>query len=198
MPRRCKFLEMSGRLVAFFLILLFPLFITFAQTKSKKIRGYKIHNSNILVTTDKLKSDRIGKTVVVVNLGKPQISAFSPFAITIDLKPEVTVFGQSGEIDFIVFEDFTVNGFNLRIKEYNEKIKFRRSKLVNLKTPLKIVISTSQIVLGSAIQILRSKKEWRVRGRALVFGRFKKSFLKFKRVIPVDIDLTIKNLWSLK
>lgn len=38
-----------------------------------------------------------------------------------------------------------------------------------------------------------AKDEWTVTGRVFVFGRFKKFGFDFKRVVPVEINLKIKN-----
>jgi len=37
------------------------------------------------------------------------------------------------------------------------------------------------------------RTNWPVTGVAYVFGRFKKSLFKFKRVVPVELELQIRN-----
>jgi hypothetical protein len=38
-----------------------------------------------------------------------------------------------------------------------------------------------------------SKPVWPVTGRVYVFGQYKKFLFKFKRVVPVELSLTLKN-----
>jgi len=37
------------------------------------------------------------------------------------------------------------------------------------------------------------KETWPVTGRVYVFGKFKKSLFSFKRCVPVELDLTMRN-----
>ena len=59
--------------------------------------------------------------------------------------------------------------------------------------PARIFLGTGQIVKAAWKEIAETKKEWTITGRVFVFGKFKKLGFSFKRVIPVDINLTIKN-----
>jgi hypothetical protein len=38
-----------------------------------------------------------------------------------------------------------------------------------------------------------SKKEWTITGRVFVFGKFRKFGFEHKRVVPIDIHLTVAN-----
>jgi len=38
-----------------------------------------------------------------------------------------------------------------------------------------------------------SKETWPITGRVYVCGKFKKFLFTFKRCVPVDLDLTIRN-----
>ena len=169
--------------------------IAFAQAQElpKNIRGYKVHNAKVLFSTSRTKPITNNGLTVVMYIDKLEISDISLFGLTIKTTPQITVFKQSGKIDFITFEDFTINGLRVKIQNYNDGFKFKNSKIFRLKSPIKTFVSTSQTLHGAAKEILNSKKEWRVKGRAFIFGRFRKSFLHFKRVIPINIDILIKN-----
>jgi len=62
-----------------------------------------------------------------------------------------------------------------------------------LPKPIKIFLNTGQVLRGALSELKQSKEEWTVTGRVFAFGQFKKSFLKFKRVVPIEINLKIKN-----
>jgi hypothetical protein len=46
---------------------------------------------------------------------------------------------------------------------------------------------------GAVRELKDSKEEWSVTGRVFVFGKFKKFGFNFKRVVPVEINIKIKN-----
>ena len=62
-----------------------------------------------------------------------------------------------------------------------------------LPTPAKITINTANIAKAAYKELVDSKKDWSVTGIVFVFGKFRKFGVSFKRVVPVKIDLTIKN-----
>ena len=115
------------------------------------------------------------------------------FGITLELDSKVTVFGQSGKIDFISFKDFKVNGIKVDIEEYRTRFEFKKGKAFELEKPVQIFVSTSQSLRGALSEYKDSKDKWLVKGRVFVFGKFKKFGFSFKRVIPVDIELEIDN-----
>jgi len=87
-----------------------------------------------------------------------------------------------------------LNWIKSSLEEYKESFEFRKNQNAVLPKPIKIRLSTAQTLRGALSELKDSKDEWTVTGRVFVFGQFKKSFLKFKRVVPVEINLKIKNL----
>ena len=50
-----------------------------------------------------------------------------------------------------------------------------------------------QAVKGALSERRDSKGQWRVKGTAMVFGKFRKFGFSFKRVVPVKVDFYIPN-----
>lgn len=168
----------------------------FAQDLPDKIRGYKLHKVKIAVKTENEKSDKskeASENEAFVKVAEPEILDFSLTGITFELAAELSSIEQGGTVDFLTFHDFRVNGLKVDLEEYKESFDFKKNKSIILPKPFKIFLGTGQALSGAVKEIKDSKEEWRVTGRVFVFGHFKKSFLKFKRVVPVDIDILIKN-----
>jgi len=63
-----------------------------------------------------------------------------------------------------------------------------------LREPLRIYIYLPSALLA-ALGDWRgdSKETWPVTGRVYVFGKFKKGPFSFKRVVPVELNLSMRN-----
>lgn len=164
-----------------------------AQDLPKEIRGYKVQQVKISVKNQTEKTDKKDKSEAFVKVGEPELIGVSLTGITFELSAEIDSLQQSGTIDFLTFQDFRVNGFKVDVEEYKESFEFKKNQLVVLPKPIKIFVGAEQTLLGALKEMKESKDEWTVTGKIFVFGQFKKSFLKFKRVVPVEINLKIKN-----
>jgi hypothetical protein len=174
--------------------LIFLFAISFlAQDLPDEIRGYKVHKAKVAVRTQADKNNPKEDFSVAVNFDKPELIKISPLGATFEVYGEMTVFEQSGKIDFLTFKDFRVNGLKIEIEEYTESFEIEKNKPTRLKTPIKIFVSAAQTIKGGLKEAFRSEKEWQVTGRVFVFGKFKKIGFKFKRVVPVDVNLKIIN-----
>lgn len=172
------------------------LFLTSSVNSQKlpdKIRGYKVYKTEISVTDETAGNSDKKDLGVDVDFEEPELAEVSLLGITLSLESRITVFGQSGTIDFISFKDFKVNDINVEIEEYKTSFDFKKGKPVKLEKPVEIFINTKQMLRGAVEEYKDSKNVWLVTGRVFVFGHFKKFGFKFKRVIPVDVNLTIKN-----
>ena len=180
---------------AIFSCLIF-LFLTLPVNSQKlpdKIRGYKVYKTEISVTDESINNRNEKDLGVEVDFEEPELANFSLFGITLSLESQITVFGQSGTVDFISFEDFKVNDINVKIEEYQDSFDFKKGESVQLEKPIEIFINTRQTLRGALKEYKDSKQKWLVTGRVFVFGRFNKFGFKFKRVIPVDVNLSIEN-----
>jgi hypothetical protein len=178
--------------VILFLILLFGL-AAFAQELPKEIRGYKVHKTGISVKTSSNKTPARSGPEALVKIGDPAVTDLSFTGLTFEIPAEITSFDQSGRVDFLTFHDFKVNGLAVDVEEYRSAFSFKKNELVVLPEPARIFLGTGQIVKAAWKEIAETKKEWTITGRVFVFGKFRKLGFSFKRVIPVDINLTIKN-----
>ncbi|HLM03327.1 MAG TPA: hypothetical protein VK400_19905, partial [Pyrinomonadaceae bacterium] len=164
-----------------------------AQDLPDEIRGYKVHKAKISVQTGASRNSAGEDFRVIVDFDAPQLVGITPLGATFQVSGEMTVFDQSGKIDFLTFRDFRVNGLKVEIEEYREPFEIEKNKPARLKKPIKIFVSATQSIKGGLKEIFRSETEWQVTGRAFVFGKFKKMGFKFKRVVPVDVNLKIVN-----
>ncbi len=167
-----------------------------AQDLPGEIRGYKVYNAKISVKNQAEKTDaknKKDKSEAFVKVGEPEVVDISLTGVTLELSAEIDALGQSGTIDFLTFKDFRINGLVVDVEEYRESFEFKKNQTVILPKPVKIFVGTGQTLRGAVRELKESKDEWTVTGTVFVFGRFKKSFLKFKRVVPVEINIKIKN-----
>jgi len=164
-----------------------------AQDLPDEIRGYKVHKAKISVQTGASRNSSTEDFRVIVDFDEPELVRITPLGATFQVSGEMTAFDQSGKIDFLTFRDFRINGLKVEIEEYREPFEIEKNKPARLKKPIKIFVSTTQSIKGGLKEIFRSETEWQVTGRAFVFGKFKKMGFKFKRVVPVDVNLKIVN-----
>ncbi len=167
--------------------------LTFAQDLPKEIRGYRVYQTKIFVKNQTEETDAKDKSEAFVKVGEPELIDVSLAGITFELSAEIDSLEQSGTINFLTFHDFRINGLKVEVEEYKESFEFRKNQNVILPKPIKIRLSSAQTLRGALSELKESKDEWTVTGRVFIFGQFKKSFLKFKRVVPVEINLKIKN-----
>lgn len=168
-------------------------FSAFAQDLPDKIRGYKVYKAEVAVKNSGEKQARAAKSEAFVKVGEPVLTDVSLIGITFELSAELESIAQSGTVDFLTFHDFRVNDLKVEIEEYKNPFSFKKNEKIVLPKPARIFISAPQTLRGAYSEIKDSREEWTVTGRVFVFGRFKKFGFSFKRVVPVEINLKIKN-----
>lgn len=161
------------------------------QNLPDKIRGYKVHKIKLAFNNQDQTTPK--ETDVLVKLGQPKISANGPLSMAIDVAAEFTAMRQSGKIDFVTFRDFRVNGIAVDVEEYTFGFTFKNNVRVSLSKPVRATIGVAGLAKAAYSELIESKKEWAVTGTVFVFGRFNKLGFRFKRVVPVKIDIKIKN-----
>lgn len=175
-----------------------PLLLLFAasvlsQDLPREIRGYKVHKEKITVVDIADKSGAMENGKALVKVGEPDLVNVALTGITLAISAEIKALEQSGKVDFLTFHDFRINGLEVEIEEYTDSFSFRKNETVTLPKPAKLFLPTEGILRGAWNEIKASKNEWTVTGRVFVFGKFRKMGFSFKRVVPVEIKLTIKN-----
>ncbi|MFN2578388.1 MAG: hypothetical protein ABR607_11935 [Pyrinomonadaceae bacterium] len=169
-----------------------------------KIRGYKVERTVIeLKQPDgrNTKNTRLPDSGAVsdanpdqlISFGKPAFARVTPLGITFDVPVVVAPVNQNGKVDFLVFEDIEINGHAVDISEYNHSFTLPNSEPLTLESPLRIYIYLPGALLAAIGEWADSQATWPVTGRVYVFGKFKKSLFSFKRCVPVELDLTMRN-----
>jgi len=164
-----------------------------AQKLPGEIRGYKVYRAKISVKNQTENKGAKDKSEAFVRVSEPELTDVSLTGITFEISAEIDSLGESGTVDFLAFHDFRVNDLKVEVEEYKKSFEFKKNQTIILPEPIKIFVGAGQTLRGALNEAKESKDEWTVTGRIFVFGQFKKSFLKFKRVIPIEINLKIKN-----
>jgi|SRR4051812_7987446 len=210
----------SAKPLALFVLLALSLTVmeSAAQTQSRtypdKIRGYKVER-----TVVEIKKPNAGKTSAdkqqnsdgqtdgtppdngevdqLIQLGQPELASVTPLGMTFSVPIVVAPVVQKGHVDFMVFEDMVVNGRSVEIADYERSFDLPNKDRLTLRDPLQIYIHLPGAFLAALGEWSNTKETWPVTGRVYVFGKFKKSILgisgSFKRVVPVELKLTMRN-----
>lgn len=194
-----------------------------AQTRTypKEIRGYKVERTVVEVKKPQTRSEKSGKVNTeaennsdgqpnrdgqasresnsesdpdeLIKFGKPELARITPLGITLAVPIVVSPVTQSGHVDFLMFEDMVVNGTSVEIGEYHHVFDLPNKNPLTLREPLSFYIYLPSAMLAALGDWNDSKETWPVTGRVYVFGKFKKSLFSFKRVVPVELNLTMRN-----
>jgi hypothetical protein len=164
----------------------------------KEIRGYKVELAKVELKKQESKvagksSSDVGDEDALIKLGEPHVVSLSPLGITLEIPVTVAAVKQGGRVDFLTFEDMTVNGTPVTFDDYQHSFDLPNDRPLTLPDPISIYISTPRAMLGVLGEWNQPKDVWPIKGRAYVFGSFKKFLFKFKRVIPVELNLSLRN-----
>ena len=185
--------------ISLFCLLIFSVFTFSANAQEDlpdNIRGYKVQRTDIVIGSKSSESSEDDDLRVETVFDEPELTGVGLTGITLALGGEFTIFGQSGTVDFISFQDFKVNGINVDVEEYKESFDFKKNEPYKLKKPVEIFVGTLQAMRGASKEYNKSADKWKVTGKVFVFGKFNKLGFKFKRVIlkiTVEVDMTIEN-----
>jgi hypothetical protein len=179
-----------------------------ARSYPKEIRGYKVERAKVEIrkrkdeknekASDDKASDKAADAAstdadALIQFGDPSVARMTPLGITLEVPVTVAAVKQKGHVDFLTFEDMVVNGINVTIEDYHHPFDLPTDKPVQLPQPVRLFISTTSAVMGALGEWNDSKPSWPVTGRVYVFGQFKKFLFKFKRVVPVELSLSLPN-----
>ncbi len=176
-------------------ILSILIFVQFAagQKLPGNIRGYKVENAALKIS--QLPKDTAGQDDIdiFVKLGTPVISISGLFAAKVEITGEFVPTKQSGKVDFLTFHDVKVNGIPVDVEEYAYPFAFKKSEATILDHPARGTLRLAGIAKAAYAELTGSKEDWRLTGTAFVYGKFRKFGFNFKRVVPIKLDLTVKN-----
>jgi hypothetical protein len=191
------------------LFVAFIVFLTASPTLSqsdypKEIRGYKVERAAVEMKSSNAEQSRnstpasdsrdpAGDVDQLITFSSPELVRATPLGITFDVPVVVAPVKQSGHVHFLMFEDMKVNGHAVEINEYDHKFDLPNKTALTLHDPLRFYIFTPTAVLAAADEWSNSKETWQVTGRVYVCGKFKKSIFSFKRCVPVELNLSMRN-----
>ncbi len=165
-----------------------------AQIRSypKEVRGYKVERAVVEIKPSK-DAESGSRTNDLIRFGDPKLVKATPVGLSLEIPIIVSPVTQKGTVNFLVFEDMEVNGTSVTIEDYEHKFDLPGQKQLVLKQPLKIFITLPSAILAAVGEWTDSKEIWPVKGRVYVFGKFKKAIFNFKRCIPIELDLAMRN-----
>ena len=174
-----------------------------AQPRSypKAIRGYKVEHTAVETkppekrAEEKVDGDAESNREVdqLIKFGPPQVARVTPLGITFEVPIVIAPVKQSGHVEFLTFENMRVNDHAVEIEEYRRSFDLPNKRPLTLKASLRFYIYLPAAVLAAANEWSDSKEIWPVTGRVYVFGKFKKGLFSFKRSVPVELNLTMRN-----
>jgi len=206
-------LKMFSRRFLLASLILCALFSTISaqnRTYPDKIRGYKVERTVVEIKKPQTNNSSKDKTQntdgqnagataddsdvdQLIKFGQPELARATPLGITFAVPIVVAPVTQKGHVDFLVFEDMVINGRSVEISEYNRSFDLPNKDSLTLKDPLRIYIYLPSALLAAIGEWTDSKETWPVTGRVYVFGKFKKNLFSFKRCIPVELDVPMRN-----
>ncbi|MBK9163124.1 MAG: hypothetical protein IPM21_04305 [Acidobacteria bacterium] len=168
--------------------------IASAQELPDKIRGYKVHKQIVTVSeTAQQKGTSSPAVTTEIDTEKVVLKDISLTGLSFEMPIELSAMPHSGRVDFISFSEMTVNGIPVTVDEFRTEFRFQKGEQILLPSPVTIFVPTHRLVQAAWREMRDSQPVWRVAGRVFVFGRFKRLGIHHKRVVPVDIDITIAN-----
>jgi len=168
------------------------------RTYPEKIRGYKVERTVVEIKKTESNGQSNGTNSdadvdTLIKLGDPKVARATPLGITFEVPIVVAPVKQSGKVDFLVFEDMNINGRSIDIDEYHHTFELPNKEPATLTSPLRIYIYLPSALLAALGEWTGSQQTWPVTGRVYVFGKFKKGIFTFKRVVPVELKMTMRN-----
>lgn len=165
----------------------------------KEIRGYKLERAKVEIRKQKeVKGGDAPEKVsrdadALIQFGDASIVRMTPLGITLEVPITIAAVKQKGHVDFLTFEDMVVNDIPVTVEEYSHSFDLPANQPTLLPMPVRLFISTPRALLGALGEWKEAKEMWPVTGRVYVFGQFKKFVFKFKRVVPVELSLSLPN-----
>ncbi|HQZ96267.1 MAG TPA: hypothetical protein PLP21_08090 [Pyrinomonadaceae bacterium] len=162
-----------------------------AQEWPGKILGYKTYDAKISISNSDIL--QTNNSDAFVRLTDPTLADIGFSGATIEIGASVTSTKESGSIDFVTFRDVFVNGLKVDVDDYKHAFSFKNGETAILPRPARITLKASSLPRAAYNELVNSKSKLSVTGTAFVFGKFKKMGFSFRRVVPVRIDLKLKN-----
>ena len=167
--------------------------LSFTQTVPGKIRGYKVYKKTIVVNAGTTDGPNDENRLADLKISDVGLADASLTGLTLDLSAAFRCPKQSGRVDFLTFRDFRVNGLRIDVEEYDHAFIVRKGEIKRLPQPIRVFVPSQRMLEAAWREFTGPKADWTITGRVYVFGKFRKFGFYFKRVVPVDVSVTIKN-----
>jgi hypothetical protein len=164
----------------------------------KEIRGYKLARAKVEIKRSagaKKGNDEQPDpdSDALIQFGEARVVSTTPLGLTLEVPVTVAAVKQGGRVDFLTFEDMVINGMPVTIEDYMHSFELPNKEAVSLPQPIRLFISSPRALVGAINDWSNPLATWPVSGRVYVFGRFKKFIFTAKRVVPVELSLTLPN-----
>jgi hypothetical protein len=145
-----------------------------------RVDGYKVH--------------RVAKKTkdFSLTLSKPAVTGADLSQIKFEVEATVTA-KVTASVERILLEDLTVNGIAVKASPYAVPFEIKKGKAVTLPEKLQASVKSSDAAKAAWREIADRKKDWHIKGRAVIFGKFRRFGMTWTRAVPVEIDLFVKN-----
>jgi hypothetical protein len=169
-----------------------------AHVYPNEMRGYKLERVHVEIKQPDAKQ-REGSTrpapdvEALIQFGDPHLLKTTALGMVLEVPITLAAVKQQGQVHLLTFEDMVVNGIPVTVEDYDYRFNLPNQRSVRLAEPIHIFISTANAMRGALGEWSKPKENWPVTGRVYVFGRFKQYFFSFKRVVPVELSLTLPN-----
>lgn len=165
-----------------------------------EIRGYKVARAKVEIKKSAgAKRDGSGDNQpapdadALIQFGDARVVRTTPLGITLEVPVTIAAVKQGGRVDFLTFEDMVVNGMPVTIEDYMHPFDLPNKEAVSLPEPIRLFLSSPRAVVGALNDLSNPQETWPVTGRVYVFGHYKKFIFSAKRVVPVELSLTLPN-----
>ena len=170
-----------------------------AHVYAKEMRGYKVER--VKVELKQSPGSSVGDqgaspppdAVALIHFGEPRIVSTTAQGLTLEVPVTLAAVKQEGQVHFLTFEDMIVNGVPVTVEDYEYRFNLPTRRPVMLAEPVRLHITTANALLIALGGGSKPQETWPVTGRVYVFGRFKKFWIGFKRVVPVELSLSLPN-----
>ena len=162
------------------------------QKLPNSIRGYKVHHAKAIISSIDADAATDPKSDLAIKLKPPSVVEITFSGAVFEVDAEFTA-GHNGKVDMITFHDFEANGIPFKIEDSVTPFSFKKNRTAAMPHPARVSVSLTSIPRAVYKQISDNPSDLKVTGRAFIFGRFKKFGMTFKRVVPITIDIKIKN-----
>ncbi|HEV7843928.1 MAG TPA: hypothetical protein VGO69_09525 [Pyrinomonadaceae bacterium] len=166
----------------------------------KEIRGYKVAQAKVEIKKSAGAKKDGGDdnqpspdADALIQFGEARVVRTTPLGITLEVPVTIAAVKQGGRVDFLTFEDMVVNGMPVTIEDYMHPFDLPNKEAVSLPEPVRLFLSSPRALVGALNDLSNPQETWPVTGRVYVFGHYKKFIFSAKRVVPVELSLTLPN-----